>query len=148
MCVCKVFTKTWFFCGLYKKIKFILWKALFSSSNFAFFYIDHTIRRFFLKRLCGNIACQDVRVNFLFQIFLTFKTYRRCISNKMEHMLTQKYKTTSRSMDHLTTTTAIKAGHQCTGVTACLPESVVWNVFMQVPLRTNALELKSPPLKF
>jgi hypothetical protein len=51
-------------------------------------------------------------------------------------------------MDHLITNTAIGAGNQCTVVTARLPESVVWKVFMQVPLRTNALELKLPPLKF
>jgi hypothetical protein len=55
-----------------KKGKICLLKRLIVSIEFCLFYTRHTISRFFMKRLCGCIAREDVRLNFCFK-FLTFR---------------------------------------------------------------------------
>jgi hypothetical protein len=52
-----------------KKTKKINEKCLIFSTNFFLFYTRETARRFIVKRLCGHVAHEDVRADFLFQFF-------------------------------------------------------------------------------
>jgi hypothetical protein len=67
MCVCKVFVKTGIFM-LYVKRQKLSCEKLFFSTKIYIFYIRHTIGQFFLKRLYGNLAREDIHANLLFQI--------------------------------------------------------------------------------
>jgi hypothetical protein len=80
--ICKVSPKTNTFCSLCKKDKSCHWNALFLHQIFSFY-----TRRFFVQRLCGHVACEDVRANFLFQFSWHFKICQICISKYREHML-------------------------------------------------------------
>jgi hypothetical protein len=65
-----------------RKTKVVMWNALFLHQIFSFY-----TRRFFVQRLCGHEAYEDVRANFLFQFFWHFKICQICISKYREHML-------------------------------------------------------------
>jgi hypothetical protein len=56
-------------------------KCLMFSTKFYLFYTRHIIRRFVVQRLCGHIAREDVRLNFLFQFFNILKYVKYVFQN-------------------------------------------------------------------
>jgi hypothetical protein len=67
MRVLQVSRKTGIFCGLYEKEKIYVVISLFFSTEFCLF--THATSRIFTKQLCGRVARDGVRANFLFQKF-------------------------------------------------------------------------------
>jgi hypothetical protein len=51
------------------------------STKFYLFYTHHMTSQFAVQRLCGHVAREDVRANFLFQ-FLIFLKYVKYIFKK------------------------------------------------------------------
>jgi len=69
MCVRQVSRKNNIFYDLCKKEKTYPVKNIVLSTEFCLFYTRHMISSFFMKRLCERVAHEDVRADFLFQIF-------------------------------------------------------------------------------
>lgn len=61
--------KTEIFCGLCKKDKKFHVKNIIFSTKFYLFYTGHKTTQFFMKRLHADVACEDLRANFLFDFF-------------------------------------------------------------------------------
>jgi hypothetical protein len=69
MFVRQVSIKTDIFYALHKKEKIYVVTSFILSTEFCLFYTRHKISQILTKQLCGRVACEDVRANFLFQIF-------------------------------------------------------------------------------
>jgi hypothetical protein len=67
MCVLNVH-ETNIFCGVCKKRKFILKKALFLALSFVFLHTSHD-KSIFMKLLCECVAREDLRAIFSFNFF-------------------------------------------------------------------------------
>ena len=67
MFVPTVSQKTIFFVVRVEKIKEMSLKSIILSTKFCLFYTSHMTRLSFMKRLCEDVASEDVRVNFFFK---------------------------------------------------------------------------------
>jgi hypothetical protein len=56
-------------------------KCLIFSIKFYLFYTRHMTRRFVVQRLCGHVAHEDVRANFLFQLLNILKYIKYLFQN-------------------------------------------------------------------
>jgi hypothetical protein len=93
--ICKISLKTVMFYGLCKKLKNCHIKCLIFSTKFYLFYTRHITRRFIVLQLCGYVASEDVRANFLFQFCNSLK-YIKYIFQNIESICSQEPKHHSR----------------------------------------------------